>query len=176
MEIVGFDEQVNDYARHAHVQPDWEGIPNRTFVPGNLSTQGEIHGPQHKPNDHNRQHNVRNQQKIIDWPDPALTAKRRRFVRKVIKNVCYQKNRPKPERRQHGTLVSQYVLSPDKIQTHQQQHRRNGIDNAVNVGQIGRPATQIDLLPDAQHYGNSKRNGYRQNIDNPADLSLLNRL
>ena len=173
MKVIRSDKKIDDHARYTDVQPYWKRVLDGAFVPGNLTTQRKINGPKHKPDYHNRQNDVRHQQEIINRSNPALPTKGSRLMREVIQDVSDQKNGPERERCQHGAPVRSYVFLPNEVQTNQQQHRRNGVYDAVDMGQIIRPATQVNLLSNTQHHGNSKRDGYRQDVDKPANFLLL---
>ena len=114
---IGREHDVDDYAADRDVEPNRESESGQTPVRGKATTEREKKSDENHRQGHDRETDVRDEQREVDVTNHARALKAHVAVEGVIGDVADEENGGKDKRRKHGRPVLADAPGTDEGET-----------------------------------------------------------
>lgn len=131
------EHPVDQDACDGNVEPNGQGPACDLSVPAEIVAESAGQRDDDQRNDQRREHGVRSQQRKIEAPHGADSAKSRHAVVSVVPEIADKEERRARHGRKHACTVSGDIPPADADVTGCQQQGAGGIQGGVNGRKIG---------------------------------------
>jgi hypothetical protein len=128
---IGREHGVDDDAADRDVEPDRESESGQAPVRGKATAEREKKCDENHRQGHNRETDVRDEQREVDVTNHALALKAHVAVEGVIGDVGDEKKGGKDKRREHGCPVLADALGADEAEARHEGDRGEGVEQGV---------------------------------------------
>src|SRR5271157_3595017 len=128
---IGREHGVDDYAADRDVEPNRESESGQTPVRGKATTERENKSDENHRQGHDRETNVRDEQREVDVTNRARALKAHVAVEGVIGDVGDEEKGGKDKRREHRRPVRADAPSADEAKTGDEGDGREGVEERV---------------------------------------------
>src|SRR5262245_45886003 len=129
--------EVNDHARYRDISPDGERPARESDVACKPAFESQERGPQNHWQHNSSKHGVRQQQREVHIPNPALFSEPNTSHVVVIKKIRSEKQSGNNQGSRHARLMRADILLFDEIKTRSDQDRGREVQCRIQCRQIG---------------------------------------
>lgn len=122
---------VDNDAGEGNIEPDGKSNPRDLDVAAKLASEGAGEGHEGQGHHRHSKNGVRNEDRKIKRPNPAVSRKGRRPVEIMIREIGNQKKSGGPEGRTHTEGVARPGALPDEDPAQNQEERARGIEPRI---------------------------------------------
>src|SRR5260370_40054359 len=128
---IGREHGVDDYAADRDVEPNRESKSGQTPVRGKATTEREKKSDENQRQGHDRETDVRDEQREVDVTNCPRALKAHVAVEGVISDVGDEEKGGKDKRREHGRPVLAEAPGADEAKTGDEGDSREGVEEGV---------------------------------------------